>query len=136
MPELQAVVADRLREEHADAIDAVDRCADAVAVSWDGRRATDRREVAGPLEAALREAGVLERLPRVLADVVDAAGHDLPARPVAAPPYVAIASRGPVLRAAIDPGRLVVRLEAFAVRREPEPAYERRDGVAVVVALE
>ncbi|WP_290818698.1 hypothetical protein [Halovivax sp.] len=136
MSELDSAVTAHVRESHADVISAVDRCADAVAASWDGRRATAREEVSDPLRAALREAGVLDRLPHVLADVVGAIGHEIPASPVAAPPYVVVTSRGPMLRATIEPGRLVVRLDAFDVRPEPGARYERLDGVEVVVDLE
>lgn len=124
-----------MQRDHRDVIAAIDDCADSVATSWDGDRTMDRGALVGHLEAALEGAGVLEDLPTVLSDAVAATGWDLPAEPVAAPPYVVVTSRGPVLRATVDPGRLVLRFDAFDVTRRPT-AYRRRDGVELVVSLE
>lgn len=136
MTELVRTVGDRVRHEHRDVIAAVDRCADAVASAWDGGR-TDRRDaVVDPLRAKLSGAGVTVDLADVLGDVVDAAGRDLPASPVPAPPYVVVTSRGPILRATLEEGRLVVRFDAFAVGRGSEPRYRRLDGVQLAVSLE
>lgn len=130
----------QLQHEHASIVEAIDHCADQVAAPWDTSRTTDRNAVADGLRAALAETGVLEQLPRVLADVVAATGHELPAQPVAGPPYVVVTSRGPMLRATIDPGRLVIRFDAFDVVRDADPnrrpAYRRRNDVRVQVALE
>ena len=121
---------DHVESEHADVVVAVETCADAVAESWDGNRTTDASAVADRLEACLGEHGVLEALTRVLAGAVDAAGGELRAEPVAAPPYVVVTSRGPLLRATLDGGRLVVRIGAFRVT--DDGAYERSDaGVTV-----
>ncbi len=125
----------RIQREHRGTVRAVDACADAVADAWDGPLATDRAAVVDPLRRRLAARGVLETLPRVLADAVDAAGFELPATPVPSPPYVAVTSRGPILRATVDPGRLVIRLDAFEVVRDPDPGYRRLDGVALSVAL-
>lgn len=125
----------RVQREHGDVVAAIDRCADEVATAWPADRATDRSAVVEPLRACLDRSGVLEALPSVLDDAVDATGFDLPATPVAHPPYVAITSRGPVLRATIAPGRLVLRFDAFAVVRGPDPGYRRTDGVELVVSL-
>ena len=118
----------------------IDRCADAVAAPWDTARTTDSEAVTDGLRAALEATGTLERLPAVLADAVDATGCELRATPVPAPPYVVVTSRGPMLRATIDPGRLVIRFDVFDVVRDPEPgrspSYRRRDGVRVTLALE
>lgn len=92
-------------------------CADGVAGRWDGDATTDRDRVVGPLERALDRAGVTGRLPDVLADAVGVAGGTLRAEPVAAPPSVTITSVGPVLRATLPDGRLVVTIRAFAVER-------------------
>ncbi len=126
----------RIRRDHATVLEGIDACADRVAASWDGDAATDRADVVDPLRAELESMGVLARLPDVLVDAVDATGHALPASPVAAPPYVAVTSRGPVLRATIDPGRLVVRVDAFEVVRESTPRYRRLEDVRLAVSLE
>ncbi|WP_439026483.1 hypothetical protein [Haloarchaeobius sp. DT45] len=104
-------------------------CADAVAAAWEGPP-TDRREVVEPLTALLRRRGILAQLPEVLASAVDAAGYDLRADPVPAPPYVVITSTGPVLRATVADGRLVVRVECFELVPDDgggKPRYGRRD---------
>jgi len=130
----------RIRTDHASIVDGIDACADAVAAPWDTARTTDRKTVADGLHRTLADAGVLEALPRVLADAVDATGYELRATPVPAPPYVVVTSRGPILRATIDPGRLVIRFDAFEVVRDPvpdrPPAYRRLDGTRLEVSLE
>lgn len=127
-----------LRAERADVVAAVGDCADRVAREWDGTRTTDRAAVVAPLEDRLADRGLLDRLATVLAEAVEAAGYDLLATPVAAPPYVVVTSRGPILRATIDPGRLVVLLAAFEVVRSTDGScqYRRLDGVNPVVSLE
>jgi hypothetical protein len=105
-------------DDHGPTVEAVLACADDVADARDPP-ITDGPGLADALEAALGGAGVLGTLPAVLATAVDAAGGTLSARPVAAPPYVAVTSRGPVLRATLDGGRLVVTVRAFAVERDP-----------------
>ncbi len=126
----------RLRGEHGDILQAVDSCAAMVAADWDGQETANRSAVVPPLRRHLEQQGVLATLPAVLADVVEFAGYSLPATPVAAPPYVVITSRGPLLRATIEPGRLVVVLEAFNVVRGPTPAYRRIEPLEVAVTLE
>ena len=119
--------------EHADVVAGVGACADTVADSWADPTADDGAAVAGALEACLAESGVLDALPHVLAAAVRAAGGSLPATPVAAPPYVAVTSRGPVLRATLDAGRLVVELRTF--RLTDEHRYARRDEVTVAASV-
>lgn len=130
----------RIRDEHTDVVEAIGHCADRVAQPWDTARTTDRDAVVEGQRQVLEASGLLERLPVVLSDVVTATGYSLPARPVAGPPYVVVTSRGPMLRATIDPGRLVIRFDVFEVVRDGEPrrppAYRRRNGVDVIVSLE
>ncbi|WP_425498374.1 hypothetical protein [Halogeometricum salsisoli] len=130
--------------EHADVLEALSACADAVAAEWgdggdknDGEtaaerppRTTDREAVGPPLHRALDASGLLAHLPCVLSDLVTAAGRPMPASPVAAPPYVVVTSEGVLLRASLDDGRLVVSLRVFDIDRSGgEPGYVRRDGV-------
>jgi len=130
----------RIQTDHASIVDGIDACADAVAAPWDTARTTDSETVADGLRRTLAEAGILEALPSVLVDAVEATGYELRATPVPAPPYVVVTSRGPVLRATIDPGRLVIRFDAFEVVRDPDPqrppAYRRLDGTRLEVSLE
>lgn len=130
----------RIQSEHASVVDGIDACADAIADPWDTARTTDREAVVDGLDRTLEATGILEALPAVLADAVDATGYELRAPPVREPPYVVVTSRGPILRATIDPGRLVIRFDAFDVVRDSDsscrPAYRRRDGIEVAVSLE
>lgn len=114
-----AIVREYVLDTHDELLGAVLAQADEVAASWDGDATTDRTAVVEPFEYALEAAGTAERLPAVLVGAVDALGDALEAEPVAAPPYVVITSRGPVLRATLDSGRLVIAVRAFEVERNP-----------------
>ncbi|EFW93511.1 hypothetical protein ZOD2009_03832 [Haladaptatus paucihalophilus DX253] len=127
------------------------QCAKRVAEGWDdgstdgpdstdapdptgGRNSTtDRDSVVRPLSRELRKTGLLERLPDLLSETVTAAGFSLQARPVPAPPYVAVTSRGPVLRATLPAGRLVVSFRLFDVVRDENAT--REDGIRVRYVL-
>jgi len=132
---------DRLLADHAESLATVLDCADAVAADFeaavgDAPATRDSRSIREPLEATLERAGVLDGLPAVLADAVDAAGAALAAAPVAAPPYVVVTSTGPTLRATLDERRLIVRVEAFSVE---DGAFVRRNASpedALAVAVE
>ncbi|AXR81823.1 hypothetical protein [Natrarchaeobaculum sulfurireducens] len=130
----------RIHDEYADVVAEIDRCADAVADARASTEPNDREPPREGLQAALEATGVIETLPAVLAAAVDAAGFKLRAQPVPAPPYVVVTSRGPMLRATIDPGRLVVRFDVFEVERDGTsgsgPTYRRLDGVRVTISLE
>ncbi|SIR89077.1 hypothetical protein [Natronorubrum thiooxidans] len=129
----------RIEDEHAAIIEGIAHCAEQVAEPWDTARTTDSDAVSERLRSALEATGLLEQLPLVLADVVAAMGYELRAQPVPAPPYVVVTSRGPILRATIEPGRLVVRFDAFEVVRDDDPeqppAYRRRDGICLDISL-
>lgn len=125
-----------IQSEHVAVLDGIDYCADRVAEPWEGATVGDRDRVVEALRTWLESTGLLAKLPLVLADAVEATGYELSAPPVAAPPYVAITSRGPILRATIEPGRLVARFDAFEVAREPHRGYRRLDGVRLSVCLE
>ena len=126
----------RIQHEWRPLVAGINDCANQAAEPWDTSRTTNPDRVVVPLRAALESADLLEQLPLLLADAVDAAGCELQAQPVPAPPYVTVTSRGPVLRTTIDPGRLVIRLDTFEVVRDPVPAYRRLDGVTVDITLE
>lgn len=112
-----AAAREHLLDDRRGVVEATVECADAVAAPWPAEGATDRNEVVDPLRATLSEAGLLGTYPSVLAECVAAAGGELRAEPVPAPPYVTVTSVGPVLRATLDPGRLVVTLAVFEVER-------------------
>lgn len=130
----------RIHDDYAGVVAEIDRCADAVADAREAVEPNDREPPRDGLRAALEATGVLATLPEVLAAAVDAAGEELRARPVPAPPYVVVTSRGPMLRATIDSGRLVIRFDVFEVDRETPagspPTYRRLEGVRLTVSLE
>jgi len=119
--------------EYADVVASVGACADDATQSWERNSTGDASALAADVRSRLEDSGTLAALPDVLAAAVDAAGGTLAAEPVAAPPYVAVTSRGPVLRATVEGGRLVVELRAF--RLTDEHRYERRDDVAVEASV-
>jgi hypothetical protein len=112
-------------DDYRDVLDRTLSCADAVAADGPHR---DGPTLAREFETVLDRAGVLDRYPAVLSDAVDAAGFTLAADPVAAPPYVAVTSRGPVLRGTMPAGRLVLTVAAFAVERTSDGVHYRRAG--------
>lgn len=121
-PDPAPVVREQLLAEVPETLAAVLEVADTVAAEWpelaDGRRATPERDAVVPvLRATLEESGLLRALTGLLEMAAEAAGYDLAAQPVAAPPYVAITSTGPVLRATVADGRLVVSIDCFEVVR-------------------
>ena len=108
-------VRERLLTEHRPALERVFACADFVATQWDGDSVTDSAAVVAPFRRALQAADGLEPLAFALADSVAVAGYALSARPVPAPPYVVVTSRGVLLRATLPEGRLVATVSAFEV---------------------
>lgn len=110
-------------ETYPDVCDRLDACADAVVAQWEGRCVTTRRAVIEPFQRCLDHTGLASRLVTLLETTVEAIGHDLPATPVAAPPYLTITSRGPVLRAVLDEQRLVIRFVVFSLT--PTNGYTR-----------
>lgn len=112
-----AAVRAHLLGERGGLVATVGDCADAVAAGWPDEGTTDRDAVVGPLRATLERTGVLGQFPTVLHECVTAASGRLQAEPVPAPPYVVVTSVGPVLRATLDDGRLVVTFRVFAVER-------------------
>lgn len=110
-------VRDRILADHRRTVEGVLSAADAVADGWDGEAAADRSAVVDPLRSELARRGLDDRLVVLLVDAVGAAGRELRADPVPAPPYLAVTSRGPVCRATLADGRLVVAVRAFRVER-------------------
>ena len=112
----------RLLDLHRPLLAEALSCADAVAAGWDGDTTTDRDAVVGPYRLALERAGLLEPLVAALADAVADSGRELLAPPVPDIPYLAITTRGIVLRASTAAGRIVITLAAFEIdpyRRGP-----------------
>lgn len=119
-----SVVEDYLRTEEQGLLDAVESAADVAA---------DTADPPDELARLLEAGGVTDHFPRVLASIVAAVGRTLRAEPVADTPYVVFSGRGPVLRATLADGRLVVCLAVFEVDRGP--TYRRSEGIVVDAAL-
>lgn len=94
------------------------------------------RDLATAFEQSLRNDDVLERFAAVLATAVDAAGASLSAEPVAAPPYVVVGATGVTCRATLPDGRLLIRVEPFAVRRDPVRYVRVADDPAAALSVE
>jgi hypothetical protein len=114
-----AAVREYVLDTHEELLEAILACADGVAKSWDSGATTERRAVVVPFERTLGSSEVMDQLPTLLVGAVHALGEELSAEPVPAPPYVAITSLGPVLRATLDSGRLVITIYAFDIERDP-----------------
>ena len=115
----EQVVRRAVLDDHESLLETILDCADGVAASWDDEGTTERRCVVEPFENALAEHDVTGRLPALLTDAVAALGEELPAEPVAAPPYLTITSVGPVLRATLADARLVMTIRSFVIERDP-----------------
>ena len=85
---------------------------------------TDSERVVSPYRTTLDRAGVLADAPAVLRECVEAAGEQLSADPVAAPPYVVVTSEGLLLRATLGE-RLLVRVRVFGLARKVKHQINR-----------
>lgn len=121
--------------EHRELLETTIECADRVADAWSDPP-TEREGVVVPMRAALVDAGALDRYADALAGAAQAAGLTLQAKPVAAPPYVAVTSTGPVARATGDVSRLVVRVETFAVARAPTRYVRANETAETALSVE
>lgn len=128
-------VRDAVLAEHGDLVETALSAADDVDDRFDGPY-TDGQALATSLSRALNEAGIHEHFPTVITTAIEATDLSLAADPVAAPPYVAITSRGPVLRGPTSDGRLVVTILAFAVERDPRQYVRATDDVADALVVE
>lgn len=92
----------------------------AVADSWPDETVSDSACITDPLQKQLDESGLGRELLDVLLTAVKATGRELQGKPVPAPPYLVVTSRGPVCRGTLDDGhRLLVEFELFDVQRRP-----------------
>lgn len=114
-----------LLAEHGDTLAAVVAAADAVSDGWTGPATTDRAAVVDPLRRRLELTGHWQQFPGLLRGAAEAAGLGLVAEPVAAPPYLVMASTGPVFRGTALAGRLVISVRVFEVDREGSVRYRR-----------
>ncbi len=113
-------VASRVLETHHETIADLCGAGRAVAASWQDVTVTDATQVTEPLARQFEETALPERLLDVLETAVEATSTQMQGRPVPAPPYLVVTSRGPVCRVTLDDGRrLVLLFELFAVERRP-----------------
>lgn len=122
-----------VEREHRNVVDGIDACAAAVERSLSDDRRRDGAAIRAALRAELERAGLRQRLSTVLDASLRATSFELPAELVPAPPYVVVTSRGPMLRATLDSGRIVIRFDVFEVDRDG--GYRGLDGVEVRAAL-
>jgi hypothetical protein len=123
---------ERVLADHRDVLEATVDAADAVAADPGAlaEGATLRRR----LRERLAERDLFGRYPVVLRTAVAAAGSDLAADPVPAPPYVVVTSTGPLLRGSTATGRLLVAVRTFAAcdrgefETDSRTRYRRTDG--------
>lgn len=117
---------DRLLGAHEPLLRDVLAAADEVATSWSSPP-RDRSAVVAPLRAALDDRDVPTRAAAALSDAAAAVGIRAGARPVPAPPYVVVTSRGLVMRLTDTDGerRLVATVGVFRVDRDGDPRYVR-----------
>jgi hypothetical protein len=110
----------RILEEHRDTVAAVVEAGTAVASALDDQPVTDGGRVRRPLDAVLTDRGLKTPLLDLLVTGAQALDATVRGRPVAAPPYLVVTSRGPLCRGTLaDGGRLVVELSLFSVESRP-----------------
>jgi len=132
---------ERVLAEHRDVLEATLDAADTVAA--DPSALSDGEVLRRRFRERLADRGLLAQYPGVLETAVDATGLTLVADPVPAPPYVVVASRGPLCRATTADGRLVLAVRAFAVdgrdaggRSPADRRYDRTSSVPPEDTLE
>ena len=127
MTQQESTIRTRLREAHRETLQSVIDAGRSVATAWPTDVVQESGAVTEPLEHLLRERGLAEDLIEMLQTGTAAMDETVQGRPIPAPPYLVITSRGPVCRGTVSDGRrLVVVLELFAVRRAPT-RYQFRD---------
>jgi hypothetical protein len=115
-----AEVRERVRSEFggmlADLVDA----GRGIAASWEEDAVRSGEMISAPLEEAIHERGLAEGLLESLVAGAATLDSDVQGRPVPAPPYLVVTSRGPLCRGTLADGRrLVVAFVLFEVDRRP-----------------
>lgn len=131
-----AAIREYVLDTHEALLETILACADAISASWDGKATTERQAVVEPFEYALDSSDIMDRLPAVLVGAIHIIDEELPATPVPAPPYVVVTSIGPVLRATLDSGRLVITIRAFEIERDPTRYVRGTDDPASALSVE
>lgn len=142
MSQVESEIRSLIRDHYADVLTDIETCAKRVVSRWDEPFQTQSTMVSKPLGDQLERLELLDRLVAVLIDAVEVAGFPLDPGPVPAPPYVVVGSRGPLLRATIDPGRLVIEFRVFDIEtpsddhRRSNPRYVPLDALDLCVSIE
>jgi len=116
------------RETVTGVLASADAAAEAIA------EPASRDATVAALESAIGD-GLRASLVELLEGAVAATGRTLPAEPVPAPPYVVVTARGPLVRATVEDGRLVVVVRAFERDRSAGGYVRATGGPAEVVAV-
>ena len=141
MSSIEARVKRRCETEHAETIEIMNRCADSITLGWqtdaDGVLFTTKKEkITQQLPIVFDRAGIHTQLRTMLVDLVDTLGEPLSVTPVAAPPYVVVGSTGPIIRAALSIGRLVVTFQLFTiVKHTTHVRYKRLPACNITVKV-
>lgn len=126
-----------LVEAHGATLAATVDAARAVVVGWDGDAVGDPDRITAFLEGELRDRGLATDLLALLHTGADVLDTEVQGDPVAAPPYLAVTGRGPVVRATLGDGRrLVVVVSLFAVERDPTRYRFRDPGIEAVLGVD
>ncbi len=135
MSHLEERIHDQLLSTSRETIQRVVGVADDVAAGWTDGTTTDRDELVAGLTGGLEAENLHTPLIECLQHGIRVGGFELPATPVPAPPYLVVSSTGPLLRAGISPGRLLLSFDVFEVIRG-EPTMYRRAGSAPADVLD
>lgn len=143
VPRIHTNVADpltirrRLLDDHRATLATTVDAARAVAAGWDGEAVADPNRITAFLERELRDRGLATDLLALLETGADVLDTEVQGDPVAAPPYLAVTGRGPVVRATLADGRrLVIVVSLFAVERDPTRYRFRDPGPDDVLGVE
>ena len=126
------VVETHVRETFSGTLTAIETAVQEATTGWPPGGVTDASRVRRDIRRALAESGFHRSLPRILESAIGELDASIPARPVAAPPYVVVTSEGVLLRATLADARLVIRIQVVA---EEAGRYRRLDRLRVSARL-
>lgn len=105
------VVESHVRETFSGTLTAIETAVQGATTGWPAGGVTDASRVRRDIRRALGASDVHQHLPTILESAIRELDASIPARPVAAPPYVVVTSEGVLLRATLADARLVITLQ-------------------------
>lgn len=124
-PTSETAISRFVTSRHEPFLTDIESAATAVTESWECDWVDDPSAIVDPLGCELDRRNVIDRCPRVIEDVLSELGSRPFAPIVAAPPYVVVTSRGPMLRATLDECRIILLIRVFSVDTGGPVRYER-----------